>query len=88
LELSFYPVGTIVELEDGQVGVVAATNPLRGSVATPARPVVQLLLTAEGRPLLWPNHLNLAQCTGRHIVRSLTAEEVRNVLGARHWQLL
>ncbi len=88
LELSFYPVGTLVELADGQVGVVAATNPLRGGPATPARPIIHLLADAEGRPSPWPTHVNLAQTSGRHIVRSLNPEESRTVLGSKHWEVM
>ncbi len=88
LELSFYPIGTVVELADGEVGVVAATNPLRGGPTTPARPVVHVLASADGRPKPWPTHVNLAQCSGRQIVRSLSPEEAQTALATRSWRLL
>jgi len=88
LTLSFYPVGTVVELSDGQVALVIATNQVRDALASPARPLVQVLLDSGGQPLLLPEFLNLSQSEGRHIVRSLTADEARNVLGTRHWNLL
>jgi HD-GYP domain-containing protein (c-di-GMP phosphodiesterase class II) len=87
LELTFYPVGTVVELSDGRLGMVVATNSLRGDVTTPARPVVQILPGEEGPAFPWPEHVNLAQAEGQHIVRSLTAQESRPLLGMRHWQL-
>jgi HD-GYP domain-containing protein (c-di-GMP phosphodiesterase class II) len=85
LDLSFYPVGTAVELADGQVGMVVATNPIRGDLSSPARPVVQILANADGKPLPCPEFVNLAQCEGRHIVRSLDAEERQHLLGERGW---
>jgi HD-GYP domain-containing protein (c-di-GMP phosphodiesterase class II) len=88
LALSFYPVGTVVELSDGQVGLVIATNRDNEALAAPARPLVQLLLDSSGQPVLLPEFLHLGQTEGRHIVRSLTRDEARNVLGVRHWNLL
>jgi HD-GYP domain-containing protein (c-di-GMP phosphodiesterase class II) len=88
LELTFYPVGTVVELSDGRIGQVVATHRVHGDLNSPARPVIQLL-SAEGEvPLPWPEHLNLARAEGQHIVRSLTPEESRAFAGVRHWQLL
>lgn len=83
LELSFYPVGTIVELSDGQIGQVVAVNRVHGDLAALARPVLQILADAEGRELPLSRHLNLAQAEGRHIVRSLSAEDLPDWLGAR-----
>ncbi len=88
LTLSFYPVGTGVELSDGQIGLVAATNPVGKDLDAPARPIVVLHLGADGQPLPWPVYVNLTQCRDRHIVRGLTAEESRALLGARHWEVL
>jgi HD-GYP domain-containing protein (c-di-GMP phosphodiesterase class II) len=81
LQLSFYPVGSAVELADGSVGVVVATHLGRRDLNTPARPVVALLTDAERRPLASPLHLDLAECEGRSIVRSLALSERREVLG-------
>jgi hypothetical protein len=88
LTLSFFPIGTGVELSDGQIGLVVATNPLTSDLASPARPVVMLFIGSDGQPLAWPKYVNLAQSQGRHIVRGLTTAETRAVLGPRHWELL
>lgn len=88
LTLSFYPVGTGVELSDGSVGLVVATNPPGTDLSAPARPVVVLFLGADGQPLPWPQYVALAQSQGRHIVRGLTSDETRELLGPRHWELL
>src|SRR5262249_7809336 len=84
LQLSFYPVGTAVELADGAVGVVVATHTSRRDLSTPARPVLALLLDGAGRPLPGPRPLDLAQCDARSIVRALPAAERRSLLGDRY----
>jgi response regulator RpfG family c-di-GMP phosphodiesterase len=71
LELSFYPPGTHVELSDGRIAVVVATQHLVQDLTAPARPIVQVVADAEGTPAALPIHLNLAQCPGLHVVRSL-----------------
>jgi hypothetical protein len=83
LHLSFYPVGTAVELADGSVGVVVATPGPRRDLNSPARPVVAVLTDEQGRPLPLPRHLDLAQCDGHSIVRTLSPAERRELMGER-----
>jgi len=83
LHLSFYPVGSVVELADGAVGVVVATPQSRRDLNSPARPVVALLIDANGEPLPLPHHVDLAQCDSPSIVRTLSAAEGRELLGGR-----
>jgi HD-GYP domain-containing protein (c-di-GMP phosphodiesterase class II) len=83
LLLSFYPVGTAVELADGSLGVVVATHRGRRELNNAARPVVVLLTDTQGQPLAGPRPLDLAQCLNRSIVRSLSAVERRSLLGLR-----
>lgn len=82
LALSFYPVGSVVELAQGAVGVVVATPP-RADLQSPARPVVALLTDEQGRSLPRPHHLDLAEADLHSIVRPLTADERRELLGRR-----
>jgi HD-GYP domain-containing protein (c-di-GMP phosphodiesterase class II) len=84
LLLSFYPVGSVVELADGAIGVVVAAPLTRIDLNTPARPVVALLMDRQGKPLAVPEHLDLAHCEGRSIVRSLASSECKELLG-RHY---
>jgi len=84
LQLSFYPVGTMVELADGSVGVVAAVPGRAGDAANPSRPVVLLLLEPGGSPLPLPRHLDLLQTDGHSVVRSLTPAERQRRVG-RHF---
>ena len=87
LVLSFYPVGSAVELSDGALGIVVATAGGRGDLQAPARPVVAVLTDADGHPLPCPQHVDLGHCEGRSIVRSLSLAERRQRL-ERHCPLL
>jgi hypothetical protein len=83
LHLSFYPIGSVVELADGGVGVVVATPQPRRDLNSPARPVVALLIDAHGQPLPLPRHRDLAQSDSPSIVRTLSSAEGRDLLGGR-----
>jgi hypothetical protein len=87
LHLSFYPVGSVVELADGAVGLVVATHASRHDLNTPARPVLVLLTTPQGEALPTPRPLDLAECEGRSIVRVVPAVERRQLLGRRYPEL-
>lgn len=84
LELSFYPPGTVVELADGCVAAVVATHASRHDLHAPARPVLALLTDSQGRPLALPRYLDLARAEGPAVVRTLSLEERRRVLGRRY----
>ena len=86
LNLSFYPVGTVVELTDGSIGRVVATHQPRGDVQTPARPVVALVKDAQGHWLPMPYALDLSEAEGRAVVRALPARQRRRLLGERYPQ--
>jgi HD-GYP domain-containing protein (c-di-GMP phosphodiesterase class II) len=88
LQLSFYPVGAVVELADGAVGLVVATHLGRRDLNTPARPVLALLTDGDGLPLPRPQHVDLAQCESRSIVRTLPETERRERLGGRYPELV
>jgi hypothetical protein len=81
LHLSFYPVGSVVELADGAVAAVVATPGPRRDLGSPSRPVVAVLIDGQGQPLGAPHHLDLAQYDGPSIVRALSAAERRELLG-------
>jgi HD-GYP domain-containing protein (c-di-GMP phosphodiesterase class II) len=84
LQLSFYPVGSVVELADGSVGQVVATPTGRRDLNAPARPVLALLTDGQGQFLPVVQHLDLAQAESRSIVRLLTPAERRTLLGRRY----
>src|SRR5262249_32732509 len=87
LQLSFYPVGSAVELADGAVGVVVATHHARRELNAPSRPVLALLTDSQGRLLPGPSHTDLAECEGRSIVRSLPESERGALRGSRYPEL-
>src|SRR5262249_6424599 len=88
LHLSFYPVGSMVELADGSVGLVVATHLAPRQLHTPGKPVVALLTDRDGKPLATPRHLDLAECEGGTIVRSLAAGQRRDLLARRYPELV
>jgi HD-GYP domain-containing protein (c-di-GMP phosphodiesterase class II) len=83
LALSFYPVGSVVELAHGAVGVVVATPGPRADLNSPARPVVALLTNAAGEPLARPQHIDLAQTESHSIVRLLPPADRFELLAHR-----
>jgi hypothetical protein len=87
LQLSFYPVGSVVELADGAVGVVVAAHTGRFDLNTPARPVIMMLTDSENRPLAIPRPIDLAQTEHRGVVRTLSPEQRRELLGRRFPEL-
>jgi hypothetical protein len=56
----------------------------RHDLSAPARPVLALLLDADGRPLPAVGYADLAQSDSRSIVRTLPAAERRRLLAARY----
>jgi HD-GYP domain-containing protein (c-di-GMP phosphodiesterase class II) len=83
LSLSFYPVGSVVELAHGAVGVVVATPGARPDPNSLTRPVVALLTNSQGEPVARPQHIDLAQTESHSIVRLLSASERLDLLGRR-----
>jgi hypothetical protein len=84
VHLSFYPVGTVVELTDGRIGVVAANHPNRMDPRVPGRPVVAVLADSTGALLSRPEHLDLSASDRGSILRGLPADRKRQVLGNRY----
>lgn len=67
--LGIYPVGSIVELQDGYTGVITQCNPLNALL-----PVVTLVKDAEGLDM--PHvECDLAKDQGARIIRSMSPEE-------------
>ena len=88
MQLSFYPSGSVVELADGSVGVVVAAHTAPRELYTPAKPVVALLADARGQVYSNPRHVDLAECEGRSIVRTLSDSQRRLLLGRRYPELV
>ena len=88
VRLSFYPVGTVVELTDGRLGVVVANHPNPDDPRAPGRPVVAVLATAEGTLLPHPEHVDLATADRGGILRAAPPEVRRELLGRRYPDLV
>lgn len=84
LQLSFYPVGSVVELADGSLALVIATGAGKPDLLVPSRPVIALLADEQGGWLPAPRHINLAECDDRTIVRSIGDTDRRRLLGKRY----
>lgn len=88
ISLTFYPVGTVVELTDGRVGIVAANHPNRMDPRASARPIVAVLAEADGTLSSRPEHLDLSASERGAIVRALSVEQRRKLLGQRYPDLV
>ena len=88
LNLAFYPVGTVVELTDGRVGVVVANHSNRLDPRSPGRPVVAILAEADGTLLPRAEHIDLAAADRGGIVRGLTTSHARELLGGKYPDLV
>ncbi|MBN2651440.1 MAG: HD domain-containing protein, partial [Spirochaetales bacterium] len=73
LMLSIYPLGTFVELENGQKGIVCKT-----SIYNPKNPIVKLLLDANNEPFTVHKEVMTIK-EGSTIKRALTESEILNV---------
>ncbi len=84
LNLTFYPVGSAVEMADGSLALVAAApTAARDDLNAPARPVVAVLTDPDGEGLPAPRHFDLTRREDQSIVRTLPAGERRELLAAR-----
>ncbi|MFO0937286.1 MAG: HD domain-containing phosphohydrolase [Gemmataceae bacterium] len=80
VHLSFHPVGTVVELTDGRVGVVVSNHGGRLALKATARPVVAVLTDKNGKVLPRPDHIDLSAAERGSVVRTLSTTEKRTLL--------
>lgn len=84
LRLSFYPVGTVVELTDGRVGVVVSVHANKIALQATARPVVSVLTDPRGCVLPQPQVVDLAGAEFGGIVRAVPTAERVKLFAATH----
>ncbi len=84
LHLSFYPVGTVVELTDGRSAIVVGTHPSRVNLRAATRPCVAVLSGADGALLPKPEFVDLAAAEFGGIHRSLSSAERTEKLALVH----
>lgn len=88
LNLAFYPVGAVVELTDGRVGVVVANHPNRLDPRAPSRPVVSVLAAADGTLLPRSEYVDLSAADRGGIASGIPAARARELLGGRYPDLV
>jgi hypothetical protein len=86
LALSYYPPGSVVQLDDGSVAVVLAPQTGAKALAHPARPVVSIIQEPLGQAPALPRLIDLAE-SERGIARSLGSAERRAALGTLYPEL-
>jgi HD-GYP domain-containing protein (c-di-GMP phosphodiesterase class II) len=87
LQLTFHPVGTVVELTDGRIGVVAATHMSRVNLRASTRPVVAVLVTAKGEVMPRPDFVDLANAEIGGVIRALPKAERTRILAKDYPEL-
>jgi len=71
LDVSFYPLGTLVELSGGEWAEVVATQRIASDLELASLPIVRVLRDSEGGHVGEPIFWNLAQRKGCRVVRVL-----------------
>jgi hypothetical protein len=84
LQLTFYPVGTVVELTDGRIGLVVATHSHRIHHQVAHRPVIAVLTNADGTCTSRPEYVDLSSSSHGGIIRSLSLREREQHLGQHY----
>jgi HD-GYP domain-containing protein (c-di-GMP phosphodiesterase class II) len=87
LSLSFYPVGSVVELNDGSEACVMATHAGRQGIDNPGKPILSLLTGPGGQALALPATVDLIH-DGRAIVRAVPAGRRGTLLLGRYPELI
>lgn len=78
--ISIYPVGTVVELDNGHAGVVIEANP-----GNPLEPVVRVFYTVKHRHYIEPHVIDLA---GRNVERKVVGTVEPAELGIREIEFI
>jgi len=87
VNLTFYPIGSIVELTDGRIGMIASNPVNRIDPRSPGRPVVAILAEADGTLLSHPEHVDFSIASRGGVQHSLPIERCKEVLGKRYPEL-
>ena len=76
LNLSLYPVGSIVELSTSEIAEVVAPQNALSDPTLAAQPFVKLLVDRHGQPVPIPLFRNLALRPEDRVIRSLSRDEL------------
>jgi HD-GYP domain-containing protein (c-di-GMP phosphodiesterase class II) len=83
LNLSLYPVGTLVELTTSEIAEVVAPQNAAQHPSLAAQPFVRILVDRQGQPVLTRLFRNLAVRPDTRVARTLSSEEAEFVRRAR-----
>jgi HD-GYP domain-containing protein (c-di-GMP phosphodiesterase class II) len=72
--LGLYPVGSVVELCNGEIATVIKVNK-----AMPSQPVVEIWFDAGGRRLSEPRRVDLSQAWQLYVIRPLSEDSLRTM---------
>lgn len=72
--IAVYPIGSVVELSTGEIGVVVDVNR-----ETPTRPVVRLVFDRNARRLQKPHEVDLSKFSTVLVVKALTETDIQNL---------
>lgn len=73
--IAVYPIGSVVELSTGEVGVVVDVNK-----EAPSRPVVRLVVDRYGNPMQRQQEVDLSKYTTVIVVKNLNEESIHRLL--------
>lgn len=74
--VAIYPLGSLVSLNNGEIGVVVDMNKGRQT-----RPVVRIVFDSESRKLEYIKEIDLSKCPEIFITKILREEQVENIIG-------
>jgi hypothetical protein len=75
LNLSLYPVGTLVELSTAEIAEVVAPQNASQQPSLAAQPFVRILVDRKGQPIMTRVFRNLAIRPDTRVARTLSPEE-------------
>ena len=72
--MSYYPIGTYVELSDRRICEVVMANP-----KLPMKPVVEVIIEATGHPIRNGDKIDLAAEAGVFIVKPVDTKRIKDI---------
>jgi hypothetical protein len=84
---SLYPIGTVVELSDGRIGIVVSLGKKPTGIKATSRPIVSLLTDSQQHVLARHEILDLSSVEMGGIVRALSSTERRTIFAQTHPEL-
>ncbi|MBX9682137.1 MAG: hypothetical protein K2X38_25545 [Gemmataceae bacterium] len=87
MRLGFHPIGSLVQLSDGAIGIILDTKGKHRAKPNPARPRVLVVRQADGHSPPLPSVLDLQEEADLSVVRGLAEAERRTLIGRTYPEL-